>query len=73
MSLNGDGTTKKTLRLPYLSNIFLQSLDETQIKLMNLACFAFSNYAILLELRDPLQVLIDQIKFEAPILFSKTQ
>ena len=50
-----DGSTEpKTLRLPYLSSLFMQSLDETQIWLMNLAWFPFSNFASLLELRDPL-------------------
>ena len=39
---------------------------------MNLADFAFSNIAGILELRDPIAALIEQFRFEAPILFSLT-
>ena len=64
---------RKSPRLPFLSQNFLKSLDESQKRLMNLADFAFSDIAGLLELRDPIAALIEQFKFEAPILFSLTQ
>ena len=37
---------------------------------MNLTNFAFAGYAEHLDLKWPTQVLIDKIKFEAPLMFS---
>lgn len=57
-------------RLVFLSNEFLENLDDSQVRLMHLANVAYAGYAELLDLMKPVDALVSLIKFEAPILFS---
>jgi len=57
-------------RLVFLSRDFLDTLEDMQLSLMNVAGFAFEGYAKVLDLLKPVQALIELIKFEAPILLS---
>ena len=57
-------------RLVFITNQFLESLDEIQLRLMNLAKFAYASYTEMLDLMKPIEALVKMIQFEAPILFS---
>ena len=57
-------------RLVFLSHDFLDTLEDIQLSLMNVADLAFEGYTGVLDLLSPVEALIEQIKFEAPVILS---
>ena len=48
----------------------MDSLDDTQLRLLNLAKVPYSGYTEMLDYMKPIEALVEMIQFEAPILFS---
>ena len=48
----------------------MDSLDNTQLRLLNLAKVPYSGYTEMLDYMKPIEALVEMIQFEAPILFS---
>lgn len=54
----------------FLTRQFLDTLDDSQLSLMNMAMLPYEDYSDVLDLLKPVEALVEMIRFNASVILS---